>query len=88
MLRRMRTTLKLDPDVAAMARRVQREHGQSFDAIVNEALRQGLRTMTASSNRLGTYRTPSVNLGRCLTGSLDHIAEALATDKGEGFPKR
>ena len=42
--------------------------------------------MTASSNRLGTYRTPSVNLGRCLTGSLDHVAEALATDKGDGFP--
>ena len=82
----MRTTLKLDPDVAALARRVQREHGRSSKAMVNEALRQGLRTMATPSNRSCVYRTPRVNLGRCLIGSLDHVAEALAADHGEGFP--
>lgn len=81
----MRTTLTLDPDVAALAQRIQRTHGRSFKAIVNEALRQGLRTMAAPSGRPGTYRTPSVDLGRCLTGSLDDVAEVLAVAEGEGF---
>ena len=82
----MRTTLKLDSDVAAMARRVQREHGRSFNAIVNEALRQGLPTIATPSNRSCVYRTPTVNLGRCLIGSLDHVAEALAGTPGGGSP--
>ena len=45
----MRTTLTLDPDVASLAQRLQRARGQSFKAIVNEALRSGLRAMAAPS---------------------------------------
>ncbi|MDE0442121.1 MAG: hypothetical protein OXL38_08385 [Gammaproteobacteria bacterium] len=41
----MRTTLTLDPDVAAMARRMQRTCGGSFKAVINDALRRGLRSM-------------------------------------------
>ena len=47
----MRTTLTLDPDVAALLRRIQRAHGRSFEAVVNDALRQGLRQMAAPSDR-------------------------------------
>ena len=47
MLRCMRTTLTLAPDVAALPRRVRHADGSSYRAVVNEALRQGLRQMVA-----------------------------------------
>ena len=73
-MRCMRTTLTLDPDVTALAKRVQRERGQSFKAVVNEALRRGLRAMAAPSVQPAAYRTPAVDLGRCRIGSLDDVA--------------
>ena len=84
-MRCMRTTLTLDPDVAALAERMQRVRGQSFKEVVNEALRCGLRTMEAPSGQPAAYRTPAVDLGRCRIGSLDDIAEALAVAPGEDF---
>ena len=85
MFRCMRTTLTLEPDVAALAQRMQKAHGCSFKALVNEALRQGLRAMETPSERSVSYRTPSVDLGQCLVGSIDDVAEALAVAEGEGF---
>ena len=85
MFRCMRTTLTLDPDVAALAQRMQQLHGRSFKAIVNEALRRGLRAMAAPSVRQVVHSTPAVDLGRCLAGSLDDVAEALAVAEGERF---
>ena len=84
-MRCMRTTLTLDPDVAALAKRVQRERGQRFKAVVNEALRCGLRAMAAPPGQPAAYRTPAIDLGRCRIGSLDDVAEALATAEGEDF---
>ena len=81
----MRTTLTLDPDVAALAERLQRVRGQSFKAIVNEALRSGLRAMEAPSAESAAYATPVVDLGRCRVGSLDDVAEVLAVAEGEDF---
>ena len=81
----MRTTLTLDSDVAALLRRAQQTHGGSFKAVVNEALRHGLRRMTAPSGRAVHYRTPTVDLGRCLPGSLDDVAEVLAVAEGEKY---
>ena len=81
----MRTTLTLDPDVAALAERMRKVRGQSFKAIVNEALRSGLRGMTAPSGRPVVYRTPAVDLGRCRIGSLNDVAEVLAVAEGEEF---
>ena len=85
MFRCMRTTLTLEPDVAALAQRMQKAHGCSFKALVNQALRQGLRGMETPSERSASYRTPSVDLGQCLVGSIDDVAEALAVAEGEGF---
>lgn len=42
MMRRMRTTITLDPDVAARLRSLARERGISFKAAVNSVLRRGL----------------------------------------------
>ncbi len=81
----MRTTLTLDPDVAALAERMQRVRGQSFKAIVNEALRSGLRAMEVPSGESVAYKTPAVDLGRCMVGSLDDVAEVLALAEGEDF---
>ena len=85
MLGCMRTTLTLDPDVAALLRRVRHTHGSSFKAVVNDALRQGLRQMVTPSEPLVQYQTPTVDLGRCLVGSLDDVVEVLAVAEGERF---
>ena len=86
MLGCMRTTLTFDPDVAALLRRMHRSHGGSFKAVVNEALRQGLRQMSApSADRSARYRTSTVDLGNCMHASLDDVAEVLAVGEGERF---
>lgn len=81
----MRTTLTLDADVAALLRRIQQTHGRSLKAVVNDALRQGLRQMITPSDPPVHYRTPTVDLGRCLVGSLDDVAEVLAVAEDERF---
>ena len=81
----MRTTLTLDADVAALLRRMQHTHGRSLEAVVNDALRQGLRQMMTQSGPPAPYRTPTVDLGRCLVGSLDDVAEVLAVVESEQF---
>ena len=82
----MRTTLTLDRDVAALLQQTHRSRGGSFKAVVNEALRQGLRQMSAPSpGRAAPYRTPTVDLGRCLQASLDDVAEVLAVAEGGRF---
>jgi len=85
MLRCMRTTLTLDPDVAALLQRVRHTRGGSFKTVVNNALREGLRHMIAHPDTPVRYRTPTVDLGRCLVGRLDDVAEVLAAVEGERF---
>ena len=41
--------------------------------------------METPSERSVSYRTPSADLGQCLVGSIDDVAEALAVAEGEGF---
>ena len=79
----MRTTLTLDDDVAAMLERLRRARGARFRDLVNEALREGLKHMTSTPKRRARFRTRSVDLGRCLLGSVDNVAEALAVAEGE-----
>jgi len=52
---------------------------------VNEALRIGLTRATVRKRPVTPYRTRPVDLGRCLVGSLDDVAEVLAVAEGEGF---
>ena len=81
----MRTTLSLDNDVAALLERIRKTKNVTFKALVNEALRQGLKEINQPSKPTETYHTKSVSLGRCLLGSLDDISEAIALTEGEDF---
>jgi hypothetical protein len=74
----MRTTLTLDEDVAALLRRVLARRKAGLKAVVNEALRLGLRQLGAPPERKAPYRTPSVDSGRCLLPNVDDVAEVLA----------
>ena len=81
----MRTTLSLDDDVAVLIERARAKGGWSLKDVVNEALRRGLRQMEEPEPERPHYVTPSSDLGRCLMGTLDDVAEALAMAEGEDF---
>ncbi|TMQ14580.1 MAG: DUF2191 domain-containing protein [Candidatus Rokuibacteriota bacterium] len=81
----MRTTLTLDDDVAALLKRVLSRRKAGLKAVVNEALRVGLRRMSAPPERTARYRTPSVDSGRCLLANVDDIAEVLSIVEGESY---
>ena len=53
----MRTTVTLDPDLAAKLKALARERGVSFKEALNSALRRGLGNEAAPPKRL--YRLPS-----------------------------
>ena len=81
----MRTTLTLDEDVAVLLEKVRKARGLSLKTVVNIALRTGLRELTTPDRRRRRFRTNRAELGRCLIGSLDDIAGALAIGEGEAF---
>lgn len=80
----MRTTLTIDDDVAATLKRLARTRNARFTEVVNEALRRGLASETAVPVR-AAFRTTSVALDRCRTGTVDNVADALAAAEGESF---
>ena len=80
----MRTTITLDDDVAASLKRLEKRRGIKFKALVNEALREGIKCLVAPKKR-GVFRTRSVDLGSCRAGNIDNIAEVLAVAEGESF---
>jgi len=80
----MRTTLTLDPDVAAAIERLRRKHDRSLKQVVNDLLRKGLE-QEETRPPLEPYRTSGASVGPCLVGSLDDVAEALAIAEGENF---
>jgi len=85
MLGCMRTTLTLDPDVAAALARVRDRDQLTLKRAINDALRLGLRALEEPDPSHPVFTTASVSLGGCLVGSLDDIADVLAVSEGEGF---
>lgn len=71
----MRTTLTLDPDVAAKLRALSRERGISFKEAVNSTLRRGLAPAPARK----PYRLPTRDMGVWRGVNLDK-ANALAAE--------
>ncbi len=55
----MRTTITLDPDVAALVDKATRAGEQTFKQVVNDALRRGLTTGRAAQ----PFRTQTHDLG-------------------------
>lgn len=81
----MRTTLTLEPDVAAEIRRLRSEKGASLKAVVNGLLREGLRSRREriAEAEEGPY-TRVLKAGRPLI-SIDDVAEALAIAEGDDY---
>jgi hypothetical protein len=75
----MRTTVTLDPDVAADLKRRARRSGRSFRDVLNEAVRAGLKVKDAPPAR--PYRLKPLSLGGVAPGvNLDRalrLADAL-----------
>jgi hypothetical protein len=78
----MRTTLTLDADVAAKARKGARKLGKPFKEVINAALRIGL-DQVLSPPAAKPYRTKPRPLGLRQGFSYDNIAELLARAEGE-----
>jgi hypothetical protein len=78
----MRTTLTLDDDVAVQLERLLRARNANLKDLVNEALRRGLRDMSAPSKRHQAFRTRAFHMGKPLI-NIDNVAEALAHLDGE-----
>jgi len=58
----MRTTVTLDKDVENLLRLAMRERGESFKAVLNDAIREGLRG--GSSRKAAAYRPMVFDLGK------------------------
>jgi hypothetical protein len=80
----MRTTLTLDDDVSVQLERLRRARHASLKEVVNEALRRGLREMTAKPKKRQPFRTRALSLGPFLL-NIDNVAEAIAHAEGEGY---
>ena len=81
----MRTTLTLDPDVAAKARKAAHKLGKPFKEVINAALRNGLEQVL-NPPAAKPYRTKPRPLGLRRGFSYDNIAELLARAEGEDHP--
>lgn len=81
----MRTTLTLDDDVAAAIERLRRARDQSLKTVVNDVLRAGLHRLDVPPQARRPIRTATVDLGRCLIGNIDNVADVLAVVESEAF---
>jgi hypothetical protein len=80
----MRTTLTLDPDVAAKAKRSAAKLGQPFKRVINSALRIGLDEVLKPA-AAKPYKTKARALGLRPGLSYDNIGELLAQIEGEDY---
>ncbi len=81
----MRTTLTIDEDVAVQLERLRRARDASLKDLINEALRRGLREMSAKPKPKKRFRTQVVDVGAVFIDNIDNIAEVLAIAEGEAY---
>lgn len=70
----MRTTLTLDPDVAAQVERLRRDRDMALKDVINEALRRGLHAMSSRPQQHEPFQTSVHDGGKLLMD----FKEALA----------
>jgi hypothetical protein len=75
----MRTTVTLDPDVAAELKELARQRGVPFKQVLNDAVRAGLAAGTAAR----PYRLPTARLGLRPGVSLDAALRLAAAMEDE-----
>jgi hypothetical protein len=81
----MRTTITIEDDVARVIQRLREQRDMTLKAVVNQALRAGLATLTdPTPSKRRAYRTKPVRLGARLP-NLDNTAEVLAVAEGEAY---
>ncbi len=78
----MRTTVTIDPDVEVLLKNAVRESGAPFKQVLNNAVRQGLRSTRAAPAKPFKQRTfslgvPLVNLTKANALAADLEDEAL-----------
>ncbi|MFW5803230.1 MAG: type II toxin-antitoxin system VapB family antitoxin [Verrucomicrobiota bacterium] len=78
----MRTTITIDDDVLARARRIAGKRHASFKFVINEALRSGLDQVEEPAERR-PYHTEAHPMGVHRGYNLDNIQELLAQVEGE-----
>lgn len=83
----MRTTLTLEPDVAARISRELEGGRNTLKGLINTALRLGLDRLETPAGRDSKprFETPTYATGRCALPNLDDTSEVLAFAEGEGF---
>ena len=80
----MRTTLSLEPDVAARLRRLQDDRRLPLKQLVNDALRHGLEALeTPPSPPHREPPTLPVSLGGSLLTEVDDVSGVLALAEGD-----
>jgi hypothetical protein len=79
----MRTTLTLEPDVAAHLERRRRDRGTSLKEEVNELIRAGLAAAETSPAATG-YHLPEFDVGDLLI-PIDDVHGALAIAEGDDY---
>ena len=78
----MRTTLTLDPDVAARLIQLQRKRGISFKDVVNQTLRDGLEQQTARPNDAPRFTVKARKMGMRPGLNYDNVEELLEQIEG------
>jgi hypothetical protein len=81
----MRTTVTLDPDVAARLKAVARERGISFKQALNQAVRAGLGVGRRGARRFEPYTQP---MGLRPGIDLDHALRLAAALEDEETARR
>jgi hypothetical protein len=80
----MRTTLTIEDDVAVKLEVLRRSRDASLKAVINEALRLGIREMSSPPRVRRPVTAAAFHMGSPLI-SIDNVAEALASVEGESF---
>ena len=81
----MRTTLSLDPDIAAQLEKLRARGDRSFRQLVNDALRVGLAHLDRERAAPRGPYTRAVSLGAPRLPDVDDVSETLAITEGEHY---